>query len=525
MNRKAWSLILLISISAVFVASLPLAADWPTFGHDPQRSGWAPEEDTFSPGNVAGLELKWKTKVKNEPKSLTALTAPVVASKVATPTGVKTLVYVGGSDNHVFALDAADGKVIWNRTFDAHVLPKDEGMWLCPNGINATPTIDRSTNTIYAIAVDGRLYGMDLGTGEVTFGPVEFVPSFSKNWSLNQWGSEIFTTLSQGCAGAPSGIYSMDVGNSMQPVHHDLFVARKFGAGIWGRGGAVVGRNGRVYASTGDGSLIPSRQEYGSAVIGVTAEKLEVADYFTPPDYRDVNVFDLDLASASPVWFSFGKRNLLAAGGKEGTIYLLDADSLGGPKHESALYTARLTNDQRSFEGEGIWGALSAWRDSKGQTWVYAPTWGPVSKDLPKFPATDGDVVHGSVMAFKVISNQAANRPALEPAWISRDLDVPEPVAIANGVVFVVATGENPTQTEGSKIITKNGRLLTDAERAANTHNAVLYALDAATGKVLFDSGSSFTTWVHFSGLAVAGGRVYAVDHDSQLYCFGLKGK
>jgi outer membrane protein assembly factor BamB len=126
-------------------------------------------------------------------------------------------------------------------------------------------------------------------------------------------------------------------------------------------------------------------------------------------------------------------------------------------------------------------------------------------------------------MAFKVTSDKATKNPTLEPAWISRDLDVPEPVAIANGVVFVVSTGENREQTEGPRIITQNGRLLTDTERSGNTHHAVLYALDAATGKMLFDSGDIFTTWVHFSGLAVSNGRVYAVDHDSQIYCFGLK--
>ena len=30
------------------------------------------------------------------------------------------------------------------------------------------------------------------------------------------------------------------------------------------------------------------------------------------------------------------------------------------------------------------------------------------------------------------------------------------------------------------------------------------------------------TTSVHFSGLAITNGQVYAVDHDSNLYCFGL---
>jgi hypothetical protein len=30
---------------------------------------------------------------------------------------------------------------------------------------------------------------------------------------------------------------------------------------------------------------------------------------------------------------------------------------------------------------------------------------------------------------------------------------------------------------------------------------------------------------VHFSGLAAASGKIFVVDHDSNIYCFGLKGK
>jgi hypothetical protein len=40
---------------------------------------------------------------------------------------------------------------------------------------------------------------------------------------------------------------------------------------------------------------------------------------------------------------------------------------------------------------------------------------------------------------------------------------------------------------------------------------------------VLYESGKLINSWVHFSGLAVADGQVYAVDHDSWVYCFGLK--
>lgn len=70
-----------------------------------------------------------------------------------------------------------------------------------------------------------------------------------------------------------------------------------------------------------------------------------------------------------------------------------------------------------------------------------------------------------------------------------------------------------------------NAKQLTDAQRGLNTKPAVLYALDAKTGKTLYDSGGAISGWTHFSGLALADGRIYAVDHDSRLYCFGLKGK
>ncbi len=123
---------------------------------------------------------------------------------------------------------------------------------------------------------------------------------------------------------------------------------------------------------------------------------------------------------------------------------------------------------------------------------------------------------------FKLALNPASHKPTLDPTWISGDFDVPEPVAIANGVIFALATGENTQQTTGPAIIYKGQKLLTDQQRSQNTHNAVLYALDAKTGRVLYQSGDAISSWVHFSGLAVATGRVYAVDHSSTLYCFGL---
>ena len=508
----------------IFPTPVP-SADWPTFGHDPQRSGCTVEEDTLKPGNMAGLQLKWKVQLKNEPRSLTALTAPVVASEVTTPQGVKTMVYLAGSANTFFALDAQTGAVIWSRTFESHVLPKDEGMWLCPNGINATPTIDRSKGVIYAIAVDGSLHGLDLGTGKTRLGPIQFVPPFSKNWSLNLIDGIVYTSISQGCGGARSGIYSVDLRDPGRPVVRDLLVSTGGGAGIWGRGGPVAAASGRIYASTGDGEFDPPQGLFGSTFIAASPHDLQVVDYFAPTNYKHVTQYDLDMAAASPAWFAHRDFNLLAGGGKEGVLYLLDADALGNKDHHTPLFTMKLANDEGEFQGKGIWGAVSIWHDEEGQTWVYVPIYGPVSKQAPQFPQTNGATPHGSIMAFKVALDGALRKPALEPAWISGDFDVPDPVVIANGVVFALSTGENPQQTQGPTVVYANQKILSDAERAQNTRNAVLYALDAKTGKVLYQSGNAIGTWVHFSGLAVADGRIYAVDHESRVYCFGLKGK
>jgi outer membrane protein assembly factor BamB len=51
------------------------------------------------------------------------------------------------------------------------------------------------------------------------------------------------------------------------------------------------------------------------------------------------------------------------------------------------------------------------------------------------------------------------------------------------------------------------------------TH-ATLYVLDAATGKVLFSSGETIKGFSHFSGIALAGGRIYVPTYDGTLYCF-----
>jgi outer membrane protein assembly factor BamB len=515
--------------AAVISVQIGVAEDWPTFGHDPWRSG-ASEEHILSPQNVGGLQLKWASQMDNLPLALNSLTAPIVVSNVTTDKGIKTLVYVAGSSDTFFALDADDGKVVWNRTFNSVASPANEPFYLCPDAVNATPVVDEGKKLVYTIARDGKLYGLDLGSGAVKFGPFQFIPAFAKPWSLNLRNGLIYTSTSQACGGDRSGLYSMDVNDAMHPVVRELLIRKGFGGGMWNRGGVVIGRNHRLYTSTGDGGFDPNAGDFGSTFIAADPETLHVLDYFTPSNWSDINKHDLDLPSGGMVGFRYKHEGLIAGGGKEAILYLLSEKSLGGKDHHTPVDLTRpLANDDKELEQKGMWGAPAVWFDpATGEIWLYVTIWGPVSKTLPNFPLTNGDVPHGCIMAFNVVRDSKTHKPSLRPTWISPDFNLPDGPIVTNGVLLALSTGENPRQQHVQGLLHYNSKeewkknLLTNEERGMGTHPAVLYALDAKTGKLLYQSGQTMQSWVHFSGLATSNGRVYAVDHSSRVYCFAL---
>ena len=65
-----------------------------------------------------------------------------------------------------------------------------------------------------------------------------------------------------------------------------------------------------------------------------------------------------------------------------------------------------------------------------------------------------------------------------------------------------------------------NGVLFT-ASTGTRTVPGGLYAMDASTGKPLWNSARTITGIVQ-SGLSAGGGNVYAPTADSTLYAFGL---
>jgi hypothetical protein len=237
-------------------------------------------------------------------------------------------------------------------------------------------------------------------------------------------------------------------------------------------------------------------------------------DYFSPRNRSWMTKKDLDMGSIGPTIFNFKNWELAAASGKEGVIFLLDTKSLGGADHHTPLYRSPLfTNEEVNFAGKGFWGAFSTWEDAGGTRWLLAPAYGPPAPDA-KFAKLHGETPDGSVMAFKV--EEQAGKPVLTPAWNSVNMGVPTPVIIANGIVFALSDGDSPVQFGPS------GNLLNVEDRLAKTGHAILYALDAATGDVLFSSADTIRGFSHFSAFGEGGGRAYVGTEDGMLYAFGL---
>ena len=213
---------------------------------------------------------------------------------------------------------------------------------------------------------------------------------------------------------------------------------------------------------------------------------LKLKDAFTQPG-ADFNT--------SPVVFRHKDKDLMAVSGNDGRLYLLDGTSLKTPLYVTPKYS-----------NAGATGGLATW-ESDGTRWILAPAVGAAQPGVKA--AANGPVTNGSIVAFKLVD--ADGKLSLEPAWASRDLTSPAAPLVFNGVVFALSTGEHRPANASA----------TAAARAKSSVPAVLYALDPATGKELWSSGKTITSFAR-GGLSASAGQVYLVTFDNTLYAFGI---
>ncbi len=229
---------------------------------------------------------------------------------------------------------------------------------------------------------------------------------------------------------------------------------------------------------------------------------LQLKDWFTQPNAEFVT---------GPTIVSHHGKDIVAAATKDGRIILLDTASLGGADHSTPLHASKpLLAAGASVSGD----ALAAWEQSiasvtsapaaatpqatAGTAWILMPASGRLSAGAP---ATNGAVSTGAVVALKL--TDAGSAPAVEVGWVSHDVSSPATPIIVNGVVFIVATG-------------------TPSTAAGRGAPAVLHAYEGGTGKRLWSSNTTMTTFASPGSFWSAMGQVYVGTHDGTLYAFGF---
>jgi outer membrane protein assembly factor BamB len=495
------------------------ASDWLTDGGDIRRNNWQKDETILTRANVKDMRLLWTTKLDNQPRQMHSLLEPLVIGRVTTKSGPKEMVIQAGVSDNVYAIDAKTGELLWKRHFESDYKepPGAKTQVLCPGGMTANVTVGAGEGPgnyiVYAASWDGSLHKLNAADGEPLIPAVRFMPFNGKPYALNLVNNVVYTHSAQGCGGNPNMAYSYDLATNKVGSWGPA------GGGMWGRSGPAVSKDLVMYTGTGDGRWDPESGLFGNGIIGVKQDTktkaLELVDYYGPSNAEWLVKRDLDM-QVTPAIFDYKGKEYMIDASKECRIYLMDTEAIGGDDHRTPVHrTPLICNEMVDFAEAGIWGSLTTWEDSDGTRWILSPFWGPKHSKF-KAPIENGEVKKGAIVAFKM--ETVNGKVTLTPAWISRDMNQAEPPLIANGIVFAYGSGENTSQAYADV-----GLDFRMERRVALSTHAVLYALDARTGKALWSSGDQIANWNHFSGISLANGQVYINDYQGNLYCFGLK--
>jgi hypothetical protein len=381
-----------LALAVVLLAASPvLATDVLTFHNNPARTGLNDHETTLVPANVNqdnfGLLFNLSVDGKVDAQPL------YISSVAIHGVGRRNVVVVGTEHDSVYAFDADSGTPYWHVSLLSNQeVPSDNrgcGQVSPEIGITATPVIIRESGnpgTIYLVAMSKangkkttvyhqRLHALSLADGsEVAGSPVEveasspgkgpgnngsghviFNPAdYKERAALLLHNNIVYTAWASHCDIAPytGWIIGYHV-NSLARVRvlnvdpngrpSSPFLPDGSGNSFWGSGaGLSVDNNGYLYGLTANGPFgelssngFPKDGDYGDTFLKLSAQTLDVVDYFTPYNQAQDAAADTDLGSGGTLVLpnmtaASGEIVHLAVGaGKDGNIYVVNRNRMG----------------------------------------------------------------------------------------------------------------------------------------------------------------------------------------------------
>jgi hypothetical protein len=272
--------------------------------------------------------------------------------------GGRPAVIAATESNNVYALDAVDGSVIWERNMGDPVLEDDLTCHgnIGPYGITGTPIIDLASRALFfnaMITSDGGttkkhlIFSLNVDTGDINPGwPVDV-------GEVAVYNGTTFTPSTQAqrpALGIVNNILYVPYGSFLDhctyhgwligvpidnPASVTAWATDALGGSIWGVGGvASDGKN--PFVTTGN-TYNPPTWGGGEAVIRFLPGPIftgDPSDYWVPLNWRDLDIpWDFDLGGCGPLLVDVPgatPSHLVVALGKDTQGYLLDRDNLGG---------------------------------------------------------------------------------------------------------------------------------------------------------------------------------------------------
>jgi hypothetical protein len=351
-----------------------------TWHVDTNRSGLNDQETILTPGNVTAETFG---KLFSCPVDGYVYGAPLILSNQTVNGAAHNVLYVATENDSVYAYDSdtcGSDTPLWKVSLlRSGETPLADETIEPYAGVTSTPVIDPTTGTIYVLSAQQsttggtfRLNALDVTTGAQKFGgPVTINASVAATNSGSVDGVQTLTTsclqrtallLANGnvyigfgdchsgwlLAYSASTLAQVGVFNASTKLNGEGKYAGS--GGIWmGGAGPVADSDGNVYVATGNGpwdgqsAWGDSVLKFGSTPTPGANGTMQPIDYFTPSIYQFMDCDDADLASGGLLLIPGSKT--LIAGGKTGTMYVVDSTNLG---HESS-------NDSGAIQ-EQVWG-------------------------------------------------------------------------------------------------------------------------------------------------------------------------
>ncbi|HEV2637135.1 MAG TPA: ricin-type beta-trefoil lectin domain protein [Actinocrinis sp.] len=504
-------LVLLTLLATGALVSQSAYADDTTVSYDTLRTGWDPNEPGLSPAAVPGSGFGQLFS--------TAVTGQVYAQ----PLVVGNTLVAATEANNIYGINATTGAVLWSRNVGA-----PEPIWttcgdLTPQvGITSTPVYDPATKSVFFLAKvnDGPhyyLHSVDLATGAERSGWPIAVSGTPSNDSAHPFdsatalqrpgllllGGVVYAAFGSSC---DQGSYDGYVAgfNTTTPTMSTLWSAEAGSAdgeaAIWQSGGGLVSDGpGRIIFTSGNGFDPPKGPGNNPpATLGDSVVRLQVnangslsaKDFFSPNNNAQLSAGDSDFGSGGPLALpnGFGTTahpDLLVQVGKDGRVFLLDRDNLGGMGQGPGGSDNSVGPPVGPFNG--LWGHPAFWGGDGG--YVY-------------------DVENGGPLRALKYSVNANGLPQLTSAGTSSAT-----FALGAGSPLITSSGS----TSGSAVLwVVHTNDDTGVGATLQAYNPV-----PQSGKLTLLWSASIGTAAKFTVPAANAGRVYLGTRDGHILAFG----